>query len=144
MAAANDAIPSTTPAPTVVSGLPPVEPSPQTAATAAAPPVPPAAAPVPPASPHTTVPPQSSTGHPAAPSRSMSIISMVLGILSLLGFTVATGIPAVILGHMAQRSEPHGRGMWMTGLITGYIGVGLMALLVLLWFLTGLLGGFFF
>jgi hypothetical protein len=52
---------------------------------------------------------------------------MVLGILSLmasfvlLGFLPALG--AVITGHLAQKRQPHARPFWLTGLITGYIGL---------------------
>jgi hypothetical protein len=40
-----------------------------------------------------------------------------------LGFLPALG--AVITGHLAARRQPYAKGFWLTGIITGYIGVGL-------------------
>ena len=63
-----------------------------------------------------------------APPRGLSITAMVLGILGLVGSFVGGGflsIGAVIFGHVGLRKEPSGRGMAIAGLVTGYIGVGL-------------------
>lgn len=73
------------------------------------------------------------SGYAPTPPRGLSITSMVLGILSLLFSCVAffgllVGAGAVITGHLAARREPHARGMWLTGLITGYIGAGIALL----------------
>lgn len=68
-------------------------------------------------------------GYAAALAKGLSLTSMILGIVSIFCFGFLAAIPAVILGHMAQRREPYARGMWMTGLITGYIGLGLSLLL---------------
>jgi hypothetical protein len=57
-----------------------------------------------------------------------AIWSLVLGILSLLCFTLFTGIPAIICGHIARsnvknsRGALSGEGMALAGLILGYIG----------------------
>jgi hypothetical protein len=49
---------------------------------------------------------------------------MVLGIAGLfLGFLVS--IAAVITGHMAQKRQPYAKPFWLTGIITGYIGIAL-------------------
>ncbi|MDP3209894.1 MAG: hypothetical protein Q8M65_12165, partial [Rhodoglobus sp.] len=32
---------------------------------------------------------------------------------------------AVVTGHMAQKSQPHAKPFWITGIITGYIGIGI-------------------
>jgi hypothetical protein len=67
-----------------------------------------------------------------------SIWSLVLGILSLLGLGVITGIPAIICGHTSRTrircssGSLSGAGMSLAGLIMGYIGtflciVGLLA-----------------
>jgi hypothetical protein len=67
-----------------------------------------------------------------APPQGLSITSMILGIsglvLLLFGIGLLPSIAAVITGHLAKRSQPHARGMWITGLITGYIGIGLAIL----------------
>jgi hypothetical protein len=63
---------------------------------------------------------------PVAP-RGLAIASMVTGIASVLfafawvGFL--PGVAAVILGHIAQRRQPDARPFWLTGLITGYVGI---------------------
>jgi hypothetical protein len=59
----------------------------------------------------------------------LAITSLVLGILSLTCFTILTGIPGVICGHMAlsrikqSAGALSGHGLALAGLITGYIGI---------------------
>ena len=74
------------------------------------------------------IPPQNSP--PNFPKNSsLAIWSLVLGILSLICFTIFAGIPAVICGHKAlsqiKRSGGaiSGQGVAIAGLITGYIGI---------------------
>jgi hypothetical protein len=79
--------------------------------------------------------PQGGVAYPAAPPRGLSITSMVLGIVSLVGFFLGGGllsIGAIIFGHIALRREPTGRGMAIAGLATGYVGLGVGFLLFLL------------
>ena len=61
---------------------------------------------------------------------------MVLGIAGLfVGLLVS--IAAVITGHMAQKSQPSAKAFWLTGIITGYIGIGLGVLVtiaIIAWF----------
>jgi type II secretory pathway pseudopilin PulG len=57
----------------------------------------------------------------------LAMSSLILGILSLIGCTFLTGIPAVICGHMALSRKSRagiteGKGMAITGLVTGYAG----------------------
>jgi len=68
-------------------------------------------------------------------ARSLAIASMVLGITGLTGFmlcglAVFCGPIAVVLGHLARkvtRQHRHlGDGMAVAGLVTGYIGTGLL------------------
>lgn len=82
---------------------------------------------------------------PAAPSSTLSVLSLVFGIMGLvfsfffLGLLPAIG--GVILGHLALKREPHARGMAIAGLSTGYVGIAISVLwglvivvpLVLLW-----------
>lgn len=70
----------------------------------------------------------------APPSQGLSITSMVLGIVgALFSFCYGVGflfsVAAVITGHIASKRERHAKGFWLTGIITGYAGIGL-ALLV--------------
>jgi hypothetical protein len=108
------------------------------------PPVPPASTTPPPASPYApaadaaapayaAAPPTYTPGAPqnpyaagvVGPPRGLSVTSMVLGIVGLLfcGFGLLISIAAVITGHLAQRRQPYGRPFWLTGLITGYVGI---------------------
>jgi hypothetical protein len=50
-------------------------------------------------------------------------------VLSFVFFGFLPGVAAVVMGHMAQKKQPHARPYWLTGLITGYIGaaIGLAA-----------------
>ncbi|GAA3697067.1 hypothetical protein GCM10023081_37530 [Arthrobacter ginkgonis] len=73
-------------------------------------------------------------GYQAPPAKTLSLISMVLGIISVatLGSTFFTQIAAVVLGHIALNKEPAGRGMALAGLIMGYVTIGLGILMVIL------------
>jgi hypothetical protein len=67
----------------------------------------------------------------AAPPKTsaLAIWSLVLGILSLICFTIFAAIPSVICGHKAlskiKRSNGTltGQGLAIAGLVTGYIGI---------------------
>ena len=66
----------------------------------------------------------------------LAIWSLVLGILSLMCFSIIAGIPAVICGHSAlsriKRSGGglHGNGLAVGGLITGYLSIVLIPMLL--------------
>jgi len=72
-----------------------------------------------------------------APTPSLSIISMILGILGLvIGFVgggLLFSVGGVVLGHLGQRKEPVARGFWLTGLITGYIGILINVIVIIIW-----------
>jgi O-antigen/teichoic acid export membrane protein len=65
----------------------------------------------------------------------LAIASMVLGIVGLFTSVLLVGvlpsIAAVIAGHFAQRRSPDSRAFWLTGLITGYVGIGAAVLFLL-------------
>jgi hypothetical protein len=69
------------------------------------------------------------TGAPQPKTSGLAIWSLVLGILSLVCFSILTGIPGVICGHMAfsriKRSAGAltGQGLAIAGLVTGYLGI---------------------
>ena len=76
----------------------------------------------------TTPPPPLS--QPAQPKTSgLAVWSLVLGILSLVCFSIFTAIPGVICGHVAlsriKRSAGAiaGNGLAIGGLVTGYLGI---------------------
>jgi competence protein ComGC len=60
-----------------------------------------------------------------------AIWSLVLGILSVVCFSILAGIPAVICGHIAHGKIKHsggqltGEGLALGGLITGYLSIAL-------------------
>lgn len=66
--------------------------------------------------------------------QTLSITSMVTGIAGIvfcwvpvLGLLAA--IAAIVTGHMAQRREPAAKPFWLTGIITGYVGLALNLIL---------------
>ena len=71
------------------------------------------------------------------PSKTLSLISMILGIVGVLfGFVYGSGIlfaiAAVILGHLGKKREGlPAKPFWLTGLITGYIGIALAAIVII-------------
>ncbi|MEV7662809.1 DUF4190 domain-containing protein [Paenarthrobacter sp. NPDC089316] len=76
--------------------------------------------------------PQSPYGQPAyyampAQPKGLSIASMVCGIAIYVGFgfVILPQIAAVILGHLALKREPAGKGMAIAGLVMGYLGIAL-------------------
>jgi len=72
-------------------------------------------------------------GGPVLP-KTLSIVSMILGIAGVLFLGPLGGIPAVITGHMAQKQQPYAKGFWITGLITGYIAIlwGLLVIVIVI------------
>jgi hypothetical protein len=80
------------------------------------------------------------------PTSGLAIASMVLGIIGLMACYVwaLPGIPAVICGHLAlnsMRRSAHaveGRGMAITGLITGYLAIMIqvLAIIGIIWFIN--------
>lgn len=74
----------------------------------------------------------------------LSIISLITGILGLLGswigFFSLVGligiflpIAAIVTGFLGKKKEPQAaKGLWLTGLITGFIGLALTVLFVIL------------
>jgi hypothetical protein len=72
------------------------------------------------------LPSQAQTTTPA-----LAIWSLVLGILSVLCFSIFTGIPGVICGHKAlskirqSGGALSGQGLAIGGLVTGYLGIAI-------------------
>lgn len=74
----------------------------------------------------------------------LSIIALIAGILGLLGcwigflsvlglIGVILPIAAIILGFLGKAKEPQAaKGLWLTGIITGFIGLALTLLFVIL------------
>jgi hypothetical protein len=71
----------------------------------------------------------------AAPPQGLALGSMITGIgavlLSFAGVGLPPAVAAVILGHVAQRRQPYARPLWLTGLITGYVALGISLIWVL-------------
>lgn len=61
------------------------------------------------------------------PTQGLSIAALICGAVGLLMSFFAWGfLPAlagVILGHIAQKRQPWAKGFWLTGMITGYVGI---------------------
>jgi len=75
-------------------------------------------------------------GHPLEVGNGAATASLVLGILSFVGFVVFCSIPAIILGHTALSKIRHspvpmrGRSLAIAGLVLGYLNVLLIVLLI--------------
>ena len=73
-------------------------------------------------------------GSSALAGKGLSVTSLILGCIGVvltivwLGFFPA--LAAVITGHMAQRRQPAAKGFWLTGLVTGYLGLVFSTILV--------------
>jgi hypothetical protein len=74
-------------------------------------------------------------GQGEAPKKGLAITSMVLGIVSLVlsvplwFLTFFVGIAAVVTGILARKRNPGAKGFWITGLITGILGL-LLSLII--------------
>jgi len=61
----------------------------------------------------------------------LSILALIFGILGvvlslfLFGSGVLPGAAGVVLGFLGRRKEPQAKGLWLTGIITGFVAVGL-------------------
>jgi len=66
--------------------------------------------------------------------KTLSIASMCCGIAALVGFGffLLPQLAAVILGHLALRREPAGRGMAIAGLVMGYVGIAVTILVLVI------------
>lgn len=51
----------------------------------------------------------------------LGIVSLVLGVLSLMGPGLLLGIPAIVLGSIAIKRNQGEKGLSVTGLVTGII-----------------------
>lgn len=70
-------------------------------------------------------------GMPPEP-KSLSIASLCCGIAVFLGLGIfiLPQIAAVVLGHLALLREPAGRGLAIAGLVLGYLGLALTAIVL--------------
>jgi len=76
----------------------------------------------------------------AAPpqSDSTALVSLILGALSLVAFSILAGIPAIILGNNARKNirasggRLTGDGLAVAGIIMGWVSVGFAVIGILL------------
>jgi hypothetical protein len=115
--------------------------------TPAVPPAPaygaPQGAPVPPPAPQygaPQAPPVNPYGQPyaAAPAQKspvLSIIALIAGILGLFTswffFGGLFSIAAIVLGFLGKNKEPQAKGMWLTGIILGFVGVLVLVIVII-------------
>ena len=60
----------------------------------------------------------------AAPVRTLSIVALVLGLVSIVtGFQLVFGVAAVVVGILALRQEATGKALAVWGTITGSLSV---------------------
>lgn len=82
-----------------------------------------------------------------APTNSKATASLILGIISWVGASILTGIPAVIVGHMAMREidasggTQGGKPLAIIGLVLGYLSIaGLVGICLFFIFVVGIFG----
>ena len=65
----------------------------------------------------------------------IGLLGTPIGFLPIAGGIIALILPSagVVLGFIARTREPHARGFWLTGIITGFVGIALALLSILLW-----------
>ena len=90
----------------------------------------------------TTVPPATPAtpaGAPAAKTPILSILSLVGGGLGILccGFTGIFSIAGIVLGFLGRSKEPNGKGLAMAGIITGFVGLALGLVWIIVWLVLG-------
>jgi hypothetical protein len=106
-----------------------------------------------------TIPPAAQptpyTAAGAAPAKTpvLSIISLVAGIIGVLGTGVLIipfvgsflGLPiplaAVILGFLGKKKEARAKGMWLTGIILGFLGLAAAIIALIGWGVLFAVGG---
>jgi hypothetical protein len=92
---------------------------------------------------------------PARRSSVLSIISLIAGIVGVVGAFVFDWIPfvgaiigliisaaAIVLGFLGKSREPHAKGMWLTGIILGFVGVAIDLVFLFIWIAVVAAGGF--
>jgi len=133
--------------PPAAPSAPPAPPAPAAPSAATPPPAYGAPTPPPPAYGAPANPYQANAyaGAPAKKQPLLSIFAMIAGVIGLVGAPIAfipfvggfLGLffPAagVVLGFLGKKREPAARGFWLTGIITGFVAVGLMLLSFLLY-----------
>ena len=55
--------------------------------------------------------------------KGLSVASLVLGILAIFPFSLLTGIPAIVTGHVAVGQKRPGKGMAVAGLLMGWVSL---------------------
>jgi len=100
--------------------------------------------------------PYTGSGGPAQKPAVLSIISLVLGIIGVVGFFVVfipivgsimqLFIPAaaIVLGFLGKAREPWApKGLWLTGIILGFVGLAIAIISLIGWILLfGTAGAF--
>ena len=64
------------------------------------------------------------------PPQGLSIAALITGIAGLVGVPFGS-IAGVVLGHLGQKRQPWAKGFWLTGLITGYVGIAFWAIVII-------------
>jgi Domain of unknown function (DUF4190) len=79
--------------------------------------------------------PSYGSGYPAAEPKTLSIVSLALGLASIfLGISILVPIAGIVVGVMARKREPAGRTMALWGI---WLSVAALVIGALLWILVG-------
>jgi amino acid transporter len=73
-------------------------------------------------------------GYPVPRTNVLAVIALVCGVAQFA--VILTGIPAIVIGHIARRqirrTGEDGDGMALAGLILGYIGVAFLVIITII------------
>lgn len=140
----SDKTPPAVPEPTPSASEPTVPAPESTPAAATPPPAPPANPYASPAAPAAAPNPYAAA--PGAKTPILSIFSLIAGILGVLGgaivfipiigsiFQLFLPAAAVVLGFLGKKKEPQAsKGLWLTGIILGFIGLAIALIGFLAW-----------
>ena len=119
-----------------VEAVAPVAPAAPVEAAAPVTPAAPVAPSAPVAQPNPYAAPQQQYRAPQA-AKGLSVASMIFGVggllLSFFGFGFLINVAAVVTGHLASKRQPHAKGFWLTGIITGYLGIAFSLVYGAIW-----------
>ncbi|MGO7984060.1 hypothetical protein ACC691_40180, partial [Rhizobium johnstonii] len=54
----------------------------------------------------------------------------------IFGSGILFSIAAVILGFLGRKKEPAAKGMWLTGIILGFVGILIAVIFIIFWIIA--------
>jgi hypothetical protein len=73
---------------------------------------------------------KATANHPQQPD-TLAVLSIIFGVVSLMGPGLLLGIPAIVISGIALKKDKPGRGLSIAGLVTGIISTILSLLFII-------------